>query len=65
MKIFTARVSRPNHYEALRAIQLWSKEHIGTILEVTCVKDYGMVMLYDDRCTQVIQNAGILVELLL
>lgn len=51
--------------EALRsvfAIRLWCAQHIGVVLPVTCVKDYGMVALYDDRCVQVKPNTGELVQ---
>lgn len=43
------------------AIQAWCEEHLGAILTVTCVKDYGMVELYDDRAVQVRMNTGELV----
>ena len=47
---------------ALRAIQAWCRLHVGRVLPVTNVKDYGMVSLYDDRCVQVRANTGELVE---
>lgn len=31
-------------------------------LEITCTKDFGMIMLYDDRCTQVETNTGRLIQ---
>lgn len=43
---------------ALRAIQAWSKIHVGRVLPVTNVKDYGMIELWDDRCVQVLPNTG-------
>lgn len=43
---------------AVRAIQAWCREHLGTVLPITCVKDYGMVELYDDRAVQVRPNTG-------
>ena len=68
VRIFTARVysdgtrSRDNEAEAaLRVIQDWCFEHIGTILPVTCVKDFGMIALYDDRAVQVEPNTGRLI----
>lgn len=68
VRIFTARVSK-NQGRALstideitRVIQKWTATHIGIPLPVTCEKDYGMIMLYDDRCKQVIPNTGVLVE---
>lgn len=44
--------------EAVLAIQMWCKEHLGQVLTITCVKDYGMVELWDDRAIQVIANTG-------
>lgn len=47
--------------EALNAIwltQLWCKEHIGQELTITCVKDFQMVALYDDRAWHVVPNTG-------
>lgn len=46
---------------AVDAIRAWCKEHVGEILPITCVKDYGMVCLYDDRCRQVMENTGAIV----
>jgi hypothetical protein len=46
-------------------IEDWAEKHVGVRLPVTCVKDYGMVALYDDRAKQVVENTGILVEELL
>lgn len=47
--------------EAIDAIRAWSRQHIGQVLPITCVKDYGMIELYDDRCVQVRPNTGELV----
>lgn len=50
------------HRGARRAIEAaiarWCEEHIGEVLPITCVKDYGMICLYDDRCVQVEHNTG-------
>lgn len=43
------------------AIQAWCAAHIGAVLPITCVKDYGMIELYDDRAVQVRPNTGELV----
>ena len=43
---------------AREAIRLWCKEHIGVELEITNVKDYGMIELWDDRAVQVEPNTG-------
>jgi hypothetical protein len=36
----------------------WCVEYLGRALPITCVKDYGMVALWDDRAVQVIPNTG-------
>lgn len=43
-------------------IEVWCLEHIGQVLPVTCVKDFGMIELWDDRCIQVIPNVGICLD---
>lgn len=60
--------NRPNltdsHIQAIEAvisIREWCKLHIGQVLAVTNIKDYTMVMTYDDRCCQVVINTGELV----
>jgi len=73
VRIFTARVwpletvwathdlYREQALEAQRQfkrIQRWCQEHIGRALSVTCVKDYAMLELWDDRCRQVVPNTG-------
>lgn len=69
VKVFTARVGKqdgspsfPASLEAItrieRAIRSWTATHIGTALDVTCAKDYGMVELWDDRAVRVLVNLG-------
>lgn len=61
VKIFTARVTDDGskNVENIRTlIEDWTERHIGTRLEVTNIKDYGMTELYDDRAYQVILNTG-------
>lgn len=71
VRIFTARIYPigTSEYDAddqrsrdatlaYAAIFVWCREHIGRILPVTCVKDYGMVELWDDRAVQVVKNTG-------
>ena len=41
-----------------RIVQDWCERHIGVRLEVTNVKDYAMVALYDDRAFRVERNTG-------
>ena len=37
---------------------MWCQAHLGRVLPVTCVKDFGMVELWDDRAVQVVPNDG-------
>ena len=39
-------------------IEAWCLKHIGQIIPVTNVKDYGMEELWDDRAVQVEANTG-------
>jgi hypothetical protein len=39
-------------------IEAWCEEHIGAVLPITNVKDYGMVELWDDRAVRVVMNVG-------
>lgn len=45
-----------------KMIQDWTEKHIGVRLPVTNMKDYGMKILYDDRCRQVEANTGRLIS---
>lgn len=65
VKIFTARVSahglddmHGGKIDIITPIQDWCEKHIGKRLEVTNVKDFGMIELYDDRAVEVITNTG-------
>jgi len=56
VRIFTARASVP---EQIPPVQKWLEKHgIGGLI-ITNVKDFSMVELWDDRCTQVITNTGL------
>jgi hypothetical protein len=55
VKIFTARASNP--HELIRT-KVWLAKHGLGDLEVTNVKDFAMIELWDDRCVQVIPNTG-------
>jgi hypothetical protein len=48
--------------QAKAAIEQWCLEHIGQVLPITCIKDYQMWKLYDDRACQVIPNTGECIE---
>lgn len=61
VKIFTARVSEQDptvRLEVINAINAWCQDVFGKALPITCVKDYGMVQLFDDRAIQVEKNTG-------
>lgn len=65
VRIFTARAwpgtSPERAAEAEKAvaeIKSWCIKHIGFDLPVTCVKDFGMLELWDDRAVRVKPNTG-------
>lgn len=58
VKIFTARASDPDQ---LPIIRKWLKTQGLPDLEITNVKNYSMIRLYDDRCIQVEKNTGCLI----
>jgi hypothetical protein len=60
VKIFTDRFA--NGPEQVAIIQDWCEKHIGRRLEVTNVKDWHCIRIYDDRCVQVVTNEGTLVN---
>lgn len=45
-------------FRAALAIRRWCLQHIGQVLPITNVKDYGMLELWDDRAVQVRPNTG-------
>ena len=55
VKIFTARCTIPEH---IPYIEEWLEKHGIGGLEVTNVKDFHMIELWDDRCVQVEPNTG-------
>jgi hypothetical protein len=63
VRIFTARVSGKPDYAVRYAIEQWCLKHIGQILPITCCKDYGLLVLFDDRCRQVELNTGRIIGL--
>ena len=65
VRIFTARVDggvgsiEAADVAAVRGhIEDWCLKHIGEVLPVTNVKDFGMIELWDDRAVQVRANTG-------
>jgi hypothetical protein len=71
VKIFTARIYRRLQKDAESKVEavlveaaIWDwlgKQGIPE-LEITCVKDFGMIKLYDDRCVQVETNTGRIIQ---
>jgi hypothetical protein len=47
--------------QSATAIRLFCARHLGKVLPITCIKDWSMDELYDDRAVQVIKNTGELV----
>lgn len=65
VKIFTARVYGLEGGALQRTVGLifdWCREHIGQTLDVTCIKDYQMLELWDDRAVGVERNTGLLLS---
>ena len=62
VRIFTARISGDSGPAQLARIYStiyeWCKEHLGTVLPITNVKDFQMIELWDNRCVQVEENTG-------
>ena len=57
VRVFTARVANEDP-QIRRAVEDWCEKHVGVRLQVTNVKDYEMVELWDDRAVQVRPNTG-------
>jgi len=55
VKIFTARACVP---EQIPFVHEWLEKHGLPCLEVTNVKDFAMIELWDDRCIKVEPNTG-------
>jgi hypothetical protein len=55
VKIFTARA---NEERNVKIVQEWLNDHGIGELEITCIKDPGMQILFDDRAVQVTRNEG-------
>jgi hypothetical protein len=59
IKIFTARTTNK---DTIPYIHKWLKANDLPEFEVTNKKDFGMIMLYDDRCVQVVTNSGEIIK---
>ncbi len=55
VKLFTARASIPH---LIPPVRTWLDRHGLKGMEITCVKDFFMLELWDDRCVQVVPNTG-------
>ena len=55
IKIFTARAQDS---EQILLIRKWLKKNDLPALEITNIKDYNMIKLFDDRAVQVERNTG-------
>jgi hypothetical protein len=69
VRIFTARVYRDGTKErdeevevVKHAIRIWCVANLGKELEITNIKDFQMIELWDDRVVQVIPNTGIALQ---
>ena len=62
VRIFTARVGTQKDDrvipDVVEAIENWCLEHIGRKLQVTNLKDFGMLEFWDDRAVRVEKNTG-------
>lgn len=61
VRVFTARCahnSKEWRPRGLRALNRWTKEHLGRVLPATCEKDGWMLELWDDRAVGVHMNTG-------
>ena len=58
VKIFTARAQDS---EQIRLIRKWLLKNDLPALEITNIKDYNMIKLFDDRAVQVEPNTGKLI----
>lgn len=69
VRIFTARMAAVGimdialgrsvrEEDVVIPIRDWCVKHVGCVLPVTNIKDFGMVELWDDRAVQVVPNTG-------
>lgn len=57
VRIMTARVATKKRSD-IEPIEDWLEENDIGGLEITNEKDFEMILLYDDRCVQIIPNTG-------
>lgn len=46
------------YVEVIKPIEDWCLKHLGKVLQITSIKDYSMVELWDDRAIGVKMNTG-------
>src|SRR5579872_2487274 len=56
VKLFTARTCDPDQ---IRPIREWLKKHGLEQMEITNIKDYSCIEIWDDRAVQVVMNTGL------
>ncbi len=57
VRVFTARAGY-NDKIFDQVLAVWTKQHLGTALKATNVKDFKMLCLFDDRAIAVEGNTG-------
>jgi hypothetical protein len=69
VRIFTARMHghgmpdlQGGIVDVKQPIEKWCARHLGRVLPVTNIKDFGMIELWDDRAIQVVPNHGYRVD---
>jgi hypothetical protein len=60
VRIFTARVANDNSGEARRAIQRWTRQHLGQELKITNRKTQDVGEILDDKARHVEPNKGVI-----
>lgn len=58
VRVFTARIDDDPDGSKKKAIEAWTKQHIGQVLPVTNRKDPHMKTFFDDRAVQIERNEG-------
>lgn len=62
--LFTARIAPHddgrNLMEIREQLRQWCREHLGTVIPITCIKSHRIKNIYDDRAFRVTRNKGII-----
>lgn len=65
VRILTARMTPEEGRDLARVQKVigdWTEKHLGQRCVATNIKDYGLILLYDDRARGVVFNTGMTVE---